>query len=199
MDNLEVITRITYLLFIYILMATFVERLLEVLISIYNYVELKLNFYRFWNRKTEIYQKRFDRLYGYQGGNAPQTHKILNWVLWKVISARAYVGGKEIISAELIRANYVRVGVRVLAFLLSLGFAWFIKSNLQIDLVTIIETLLPENVMYGKIVDITRFDTLRVILTAAAISIGTEPLHQVISEIEKFAQRKSTTAQGGSK
>jgi hypothetical protein len=199
MDNLEVITRITYLLFIYLLLAVFVERLLEVLVSIFNYVELKRNLYPFWNRKAEIYQKRFDRLYGYQGSNAPQTHKILNWVLWKVVSERTYVGGKEIISAELIRVNHIRVGVRVLSFLISLGFAWFIKIKLQIDLVTIIENLLPENVMFGKIVDITRFDTLRVLLTAAAISIGTEPLHQIISDFEKFAQRKSTAAQGGSK
>jgi len=196
MDNLEVITRITYLLFIYILLATFVERLLEVLVSVFNYLELKLNFYPFWNHKAEIYQKRFDRLYGYQGGNAPQTHKILNWVLWKVVSERAYVGGKEIISAELIRANYVRVGVRIVAFILSLGFTLLINSMLGIDLIMIIEKLLPENVMYGKI---ALTEMLRVLLTAAAISIGTEPLHQIISEIEKFAQRKNTTAQGGSK
>lgn len=201
MENIEVITRITFLFFIYLIMAIFVERVLEVLVSVFNYVEFKRNLYNFWNQRARVLQKRFDRLYGYQGGDAPKTEKILNWVLWKVVAEAPYVGGKESVSAALIRLNYVRVGARVLAFFLSLIFALVLEFKLGIDLVLLIEKLLStgQGVSYRILGVISQFETLRVIITAAAISIGTEPLHQLISQIEKLAASPPARRIGGSK
>ncbi|MFQ5769873.1 MAG: hypothetical protein ACE5HX_05020 [bacterium] len=194
-NNIEVITKITYLFFIYLILAIFVERIVEVFVSVFNYAEFKRNFYEYWNKKALNYQKRFDRLYGYQSGHTPQTDKILNWVLWKVVSEKPYVGGKEIISADLIRLNYIRIITRVFAFVLSLGFAIAIKIKLGIDLVVIIESLLPNVALIGVI---SKINLIGVLLTAVALSIGSEPLHQVINRIEKIERRKRATAQGGS-
>ncbi|HEX9653032.1 MAG TPA: hypothetical protein VGA99_04930 [bacterium] len=200
MENIEVITRITYLFFIYLIMAIFVERVVEVLVSVYGYIELKCNLHSFWNNRARILQQRFDRLYGFQGSNAPRTEKILNWVLWKVIAERPYVGGKESVSAELIRLNYMRIGSRVLAFILSMGFTLALMYKLDIDLVLLVEKMLSGvEGMTSKIVGtLSQFKFLRVLITAAAISIGTEPLHQLISQIEKLAASKSG-ATGGAK
>ncbi|MFQ5753626.1 MAG: hypothetical protein ACE5HI_16675, partial [bacterium] len=166
-NNIEVITKITYLFFIYLILAIFVERIVEVFVSVFNYAEFKRNFYEYWNKKALSYQKRFDRLYGYQSGHTPQTDKILNWVLWKVVSEKPYVGGKEIISADLIRLNYIRIITRVFAFVLSLGFAIAIKIKLGIDLVVIIESLLPNVALIGVI---SKIDLIGVLLTAVALS-----------------------------
>jgi hypothetical protein len=200
MENIEVITRITFLFFIYLIMAIFVERLLEVLVSVFGYLELKWNLHTFWNRRARVLQQRFDRLYGFQGGDAPNTEKILNWILWKVVTERPYVGGKEIIPAALIRLSYLRVGSRILAFILSLAFTIALEVKLGIDLVLLVESMLTGagGVVYKILGNISDYPILRVIITAAAISIGTEPLHSLISQIEKMAASK-TAATGGTK
>ncbi len=200
MENIEVITRITFLFFIYLIMAIFVERLLEVLVSVFGYIELKWNLHTFWNRRARVLQQRFDRLYGFQGGDAPKTEKVLNWVLWKVVTERPYVGGKEIIPAALIRLSYLRVGSRILAFILSLAFTIALEVKLGIDLVLLVESMLTGTggVVYKVLGNISDYPILRVIITAAAISIGTEPLHSLISQIEKLAASK-TAATGGTK
>ncbi len=199
-NNIEVITRITFLFFLYLVMAIFVERLMEVLVSAFNYVELKWKLHIFWNRRAKVLQKRFDRLYGYQGGNAPKAEKIFNWVLWKIVAEKPYVGGKESISAELLRLNYLRVGTRTVAFIISLVFALVLEFKLDIDLVLLVENMLSStgSLAYKVLGKISEYPFLRVIITAAAISIGTEPLHSVISKIEKMAASKTATS-GGAK
>lgn len=198
-NNIEVITRITFLFFIYLVMAIFIERVLEVLVSVFNYVDLKLKLHNFWNSRAKALQKRFDRLYGFQGSNAPKTEKLLNWVLWKVVAEKPYVGGKEIISAGLVRLNYLRVGSRIVSFILALAFTLALEFKLGIDLVLLVESMLASggSLTYKILGNISQYPILRVIITAAAISIGTEPLHSLISQIEKMAASK--TATGGAK
>lgn len=197
-SNLEVITNITYLFFVYLIMALFVERLIEVAVSAFNYFDQKFRGHTFWNRKAEQYRERFDRLYGFHAGRAPHVERLLNWLLWKVLSEKPYPGGKEIVSADLIRMNYVRVGARILAFLVSVGFAWWAKVALDIDLVTVVEKLLPD----VRFVDVlARSKFLQILITAAAISVGTEPLHEAISRIEELSKsrnrRTRPAGQGG--
>jgi hypothetical protein len=200
MENIEVITRLTFLFFLYLVMAIFVERFMEVLVSIFGYVEFKRKFANYWNGRALVLQKRFDRLYGYQGENAPKTEKILNWVLWKVVAERPYVGGRESISAELIRLNYLRTTTRIVAFLVSLAFTLYLEAQLGIDLVLLAESMLSGTggAAYKILGALSDYPALRVIISAAAISIGTEPLHQIISQVEKLAASK-TVATGGTK
>ena len=77
MDNIEVITKVTFIFFIYLILALFIERLIEVLVAIFNYFEIKFKFYHFWNRQAERYQLRFERLYGFQGEGGEQRKKCL--------------------------------------------------------------------------------------------------------------------------
>lgn len=182
MENIAVITKITYIFFVYLILALFVERIVEIVVAIYNYLEFKLRWYNVWDRKAAKYRARFDRLYGIQGEGIAKKKKMFDWLLWKAITEPAYIGGKPIISSNLIRLNYIRIGTRTLAFIFSLTLV----CSKGVDLIDIIEKIIPATL---KIV--FQSDPLRIIFTAIAISLGSEPLHHLITRLEKFAEKKA--------
>jgi hypothetical protein len=190
MTNVEVITTATYIFFVYLVLAIFVERLMEVLVAVFNYAEFKFHWYTFWNRKAKKYQVRLDQLYSYQGEGINATKKLFDWFLWKIISEKPYDGGKRIIHADLIRLNTFRVCTRIIAFLISLIFV----ISFELDFLAIIENAFSK---IKFLIPITQSGFVRTIITALAISLGVEPLHQLISHVEKTVQEKTISTQEG--
>ncbi len=189
-DNIEVITALTYIYFVFLLVALIIERILEVLMAIFNYFEVKFpHLQELWNSKARKYQIRFERLYGYQGLYS-EKKKIFDTILWKVISEPAYPGGKPIISANLIRLHYVRIATR----LMSLYLAFILVYSQGLDLFQVLEKIVPET---AEAKALTPYQGMRYFVTALIISIGTDPLHQLISRIEKYAQERYQPNQGG--
>jgi hypothetical protein len=187
METMEVITTTTYLIFIYLILALFVERTVEIFVSIFNYADLKLGWNKKWNAMAHKYQKRFDRLYSYKGGESSQIDKTLNWVLWRVITDKPYEGGKDVILASSVRLNYLRVLSRVFAFLLSLAFVITIKIILTVDLVTVLGNIVGNSRILGFL---EHHDILKILISAVAVSIGIEPLHRAIKGIESIGKQK---------
>ena len=190
MDNVDVITNVTYLFFVYLILAIIVERVVEILVSIFNYSEMRGKWYGFWNRRALAYQKRFELLYGYQDESADRVKKLFSWLLWKVIAEKPHEGGKEVISANLIRLNYMRVATRVAAFVISC----IMVAVVGLDFIEIIQRMIPK---FKLLEMIAGWPFFRFIVTAALISIGSEPLHQVIRRVEKYAATKTATTAGG--
>jgi len=188
METYEVITTTTYILFIYLILALFVERSVEVSVSIFNYADLKLGWYKKWNAMARNYQKRFDRMYSYRGSEPSHIDRVMNWVLWRVITDKPYPGGKDMILAASIRLNYLRVLSRIFAFLLSLLFVFAIKEMLDIDLVTVLGNIVDDNKILGAL---DGHNFLKVLISAIAISLGSEPLHQAIRGIENIGKRRA--------
>lgn len=197
-DSMEVITFVTYLLFLYLTLALFVERTVEVFVAIFTYAELKWNLRSIWNTAAETYRAQLDKLYGYAGEGSTGAQKLMGWVLWKVIAEKPYEGGKEMVSAGLIRLNYIRIGTRTLSFILAaiiVRTQWTYLDFLAF--VPLIETLVP-----GGLPDFVKpllngllaSDTVRFVIVAAAISIGSEPLHELIGTVEKATQKKKEDA-----
>lgn len=186
---IEVITLVTYLFFIYLLLATIIERVSEVAVAVYKYAELRLGWREYWNSKARTLQKRLDDLYRLQDegkGNAIHT---FSWLLWKVVTEPKYPGGRERISARLIRQNSIQVGTRIFAVLA----AFLLVFSLQVNLFQMTIGVLPgvelgafftENLLIGKL------------LSVAAISIGTEPLHHAITRIERWSERRAGQEKG---
>ncbi|MFQ5602814.1 MAG: hypothetical protein ACE5HS_06055 [bacterium] len=190
MNKVEVISMMTFIFFIYFILAIFIERVIEILVTFFKYFEFKWNKYEVWNRKARKYQQKFERLYGMQADPADSKANLFSWIKWKVLTEKPYPGGKEIISAELIRMNFIRMASRIVAFLLALGFVVI----LNLDIIAIVENLLPDVKILRAV---TNIEMIRILLTAALISIGSEPLHEVISYIEKIEKRKKARAKGG--
>ena len=106
METVDVITKATYIFFIYLLMAVFVERAVEIFVSIFNYCDLKWKRYRVWNSRAEKYRDKLDRLYNFD--SSTKVNKMFNWLLWGVVTEPAYTGGKMIISAKQSEQNRCR-------------------------------------------------------------------------------------------
>ena len=175
------ITTITYLFFMYLILALFIERSVEVLVSVFYYADHQLGWNKYWNRKAESHRIRLDKLSGYQGTTGSAFDKMISWLYWDVVAEKPYTGGKSIISASSIRSKYVRLGSRILAFLLALVFACFVYLNFEVDLITVFEqTANTQLVRLGP--------GMKVFLTAVLLSAGSEPLHQLITRVEALGK-----------
>ncbi|PTB92526.1 hypothetical protein C9994_13890 [Marivirga lumbricoides] len=184
METTDVISLITYLFFIYLILAIFIERTVEIFMAIISYLDCKLKGYSYWNKLAHKYKMRLDRLYDFQGDNISAKEKILNWILWDIVTEKSYEGGKHIISAEAVRFKYFRLASRIFAFLLSSSFALFIKINLNVDLISLLEKVSNVDLLIEN-------GSLKVFLTAVALSVGSEPLHALISKFENIGKDKN--------
>jgi hypothetical protein len=193
-NNIAFITKITYLFFVYLVLAIFIERFVEICVSVLNYIDLKWKGYRLWNRKARKLQGKFERLYGYQGGSTPQIDKMLNWILWKVLVNKPYPGGKDMISASLIRLFTLRTIARILTFLTAIGLTLFIKFHLKVDLISIVKRLFTQSRLLDSL---CQHPAVTIFLTAILVSLGSEPLHQIISRLEAAGGKISAEARGG--
>jgi uncharacterized membrane protein (DUF106 family) len=207
------ISRFTYLLFLYLIVALFIERLMEVLVSMVKYIDLKYNWHRHWNRQAWKVRDRLDRLYGLQGERAQEKKKMLDWILWRFVTEPNRPGKARIVSAETIRFNAYRLGSRVTAFIISLGFATWLYYNLTIDCSTFnCNDLNTATLASGR--NVLRIDLvalfnivgdlnvsnnqpwLNILITAALLSAGSEPLHQAIRGIEKIGESRKKKQHG---
>ncbi|MDZ7740373.1 MAG: hypothetical protein U5Q03_01075 [Bacteroidota bacterium] len=182
--SVAVITKITYLLFLFLILAIFIERSTEIFMSVLKYIDLKRGWYRFWNRQAQKFKTRLDRLYGFQGGDTEDKKLLYRWILWKIVSEKPYTGGKDIVAARSVRTQYYRISGRLFALILSLIFSVWVYLVLEIDLVSIL------NKVSGTTI-VGNFPAwIKIILTAAILTAGSEPMHQLIVKAEKIGKNK---------
>jgi len=183
METVEVIRLTTFLLFVYLVLALIVERIIEILVAIFNYLELRLGWYRWWNVLAEKYRQRLERLFRYRGERNASPTSLIYRIFWKAIREKPYPGGKEAISAKLIRVYYIQIFCRLLALALSLGIVIWQR----LDFVALVEFMIPDA---QKLIFITQYVWVRYLISAIMIAIGTEPLHQVITKLEALEKKR---------
>ncbi|MGM0532777.1 MAG: hypothetical protein ACQER7_15625 [Bacteroidota bacterium] len=179
--TVNVITQITYLLFLFLVLAVFVERATEIFMSILKYADLKLGWYRFWNKQAEKFKDRLDRLYRIQGENTDDKKLLYKWILWNVVSDEPYKGGKAVVAAKSIRTQYYRIISRMFAFVLSLVFSIWVYHYLGVNLIDILENVGG----YETSGNLDNLLWLKIFLTAGILTAGAEPLHQLIRRAER--------------
>lgn len=171
------ITRLTAVFFSYLTAALLIERFVEVVMAVLRYLELRLKWPK-WLKIAETLQVRLERFYHLQTGGA----KALDTLLWNWVTV-AGESGKRILAADLIRLRYYRLVSYALTFSAALVLAFFIDYNL----IEIITDAYPEVL---KVFDPRKYAGLNVLLTACALSFGVQPLHQLISRLEKRLEKK---------
>ena len=189
-QTISVITKITYLLFLFLILAIFVERAVEVVMSIIKYVDYKARGYRTWNRKAVNFNDRLGRLNRLQGKNTNDKKRLFSWILWNIITERPYKGGRDIIAAKSVRTRYFRLMGRAFGFLIALGFSiWFYKV-FEVDLVMLLKQVGDIKIQLG----IEAMPAIKIVITAAILAAGSEPLHRLIKKFEQIGQTKKTEA-----
>lgn len=185
-SSTAVITKVTYLLFLFLILALFVERSTEIFMSVVKYIDLKNSWYKFWNLQAEKFKVRLDRLYEFQGSDTEDKKLLYRWILWNVVSEKPYTGGKDIIAAKAVRTQYYRIISKIFALLLSVFFSIWMYRVLEVDLVSILNKVSEEELIACLP------NWLKIVLTAGILTAGSEPMHQLIKRFERVGNSKKS-------
>ena len=172
-------------------MAVFVERAVEIFVSIFNYCDLKWKRYRVWNNRAEKYRDKLDRLYNFD--SSTKVNKMFNWLLWGVVTEPAYTGGKMIISAQTIRTKSLQIYCRVCSNLISLVLVLVLYYGFDITMIDAISrvTIGSDSISTATVAFFQHNVLLGVVISAVLVALGVEPLHNIIGKIEKVGKKKS--------
>ncbi|MDZ7371616.1 MAG: hypothetical protein ONB12_10650 [candidate division KSB1 bacterium] len=182
MEDSYFITRITAVFFSYLVAALFIERLVEALLAVLKYLELRLS-RPDWLRLAELLRRRLQRFYHLEslekGGGA-----VLDAILWQFVTVTE--GENRVLSADLVRLYYYRL----ISYVLTIAAAAGMTLLVHYDLVDILVQAYPEML---KLFDPRPYPAINLLLSILALSLGVQPLHQMISRIEKRLQKKRQT------
>lgn len=186
LEAVSVITKTTYLLFLFLILAIFVERSVEIFMSALKYADLKLGWLKHWNRKAKKFQTRYDRFLKNQGEHSRDKQLLFRWILWRFVSEEPYTGGRVIIAAKSIRTHYYRIYSRIFAFSIALLFSLVVYLKMDLDLVNILENVSGVQLLNGD----QNMTLVKILLTTAILAGGSEPMHHLIKRAEKIGKTK---------
>ena len=189
-QTVSVITRLTYLLLLFLILGIFIERAVEIFMSALKYADLKLKRYKKWNNRATKFQERYEKLMQSQGSNTLDKKLLFKWILWRFVSEESYTGGKVIIAAKSIRTHYFRIYSRLFAFVLALVFSLIVYLGMDLDLVSLLENVGNVTLIKGD----KELAGVKILLTAIILSAGSEPLHQVIKRAERIGKTRKSQA-----
>jgi len=149
-----------------------IERLLEILKSLYDVLEGKYDGYKFWNAKAESLQRRFEALLTSE--SVQNLSSRLGYDRLK-LEEIAYAKGVTI-SVSVLRTNGIKYAAKCIGIAMGILIALF----LDIDLFHLVDVS-----MYGETASVSRFSILANIVTGVAMGLGSGPIHKFVSALEK--------------
>lgn len=191
-DTIDVITALTFVFFKYLLLAITVERTTEILMAIFKYFEFRRKWYTWWTDRAKALRTRLDRLFVFKGVHRTKPDNQLSWLLWRVMVPTP-AGWSDVIAVDLIRSNALRLATRLFAFFLSVLFVY----SLWLDPKVFLKDILESGTEGGFFSPDWGWQHFRMLLLAGAISVGSEPLHQIIGAIEEYAKKTTVKKKGG--
>jgi len=171
-----------------LLLALLVERVMEVLMSAWEYTEWKQAMHRFWNRRARRLQAQFET----------QAHRNVFTRVLRLTpiarQARAYTraddglhrGNLVIIDGTLVRRVAVTVGARIVASLLGVLLCWVASINF-VELIRAVAT--EESTVFSTLLGgIPAW--LQIVISGVLIGLGTEPVHRIIQNLERRREQR---------
>jgi len=182
----EFIAPAVYVAFLYLLMALLVERMAEILMAVYGYVEHRSPRIRnHWPRQAREICTRLNELTRVGDGKLSGIQTLAR-AYWRLLAQPRFEGGRHIVSADLIRQRYLRVGNRVLALVLSLAVVFPVICAKGFNLASVLAGFFPESMPFvDRLSSLAANPALGGVIAAALVSLGVEPLHAVITAVEK--------------
>lgn len=176
---MDIILQVTYIYMLTLLLALTIERMLEVLNAGWNFLEWRFELHKFWTRRAQRVQERFER-YAYShlwhhfldvSGLLFQLRKV------RLAEKSGHSGIVPIVSGDLVRNAVMVACNRTVATLLGILFCFLTKINL-------IAIVNQELKLDFKI--ITQMPAwLAITISGIFIGMGSEPVHHAIQALEK--------------
>ncbi len=176
---METILTITYLYMLVLLMALLIERVMEVIMTIWNVVEVRVQAHHFWNKRTEKLMQRFAA----QVETKRTKHKLHALGLSRRI--RQYTDiEQEIRPGQTIEFSSEAVryaSVRTFAFFVTSAMGIGLCMLADVNLIAIIkQALAPQSI---PVLDALG-EPLQPLVSGLVIGLGAEPVHRVIKGLE---------------
>ncbi|MEZ4702000.1 MAG: hypothetical protein R2834_16830 [Rhodothermales bacterium] len=180
---MDILLLLTFLYLMLLLLALLVERIMELLHAVFNYVEWKFHFERIWNRRARRLLTRYDS----KAKSNILSHALIITQLGRMVKQYTpseegvYPGNVIIISGKAVRQVLVSALSRVVAT----GVAFVLCAASGINLFTVIDLALgasAQTIPFYRAID---GQTLQLAITAVLIGLGSEPVHHVINNIER--------------
>ncbi|MEM8485169.1 MAG: hypothetical protein AAF564_06445 [Bacteroidota bacterium] len=176
---METILTITYLYMLVLLMALLIERVMEVIMTIWNVVEVRLQAHHFWNQRTETLMKRFAaQVESKRARNALHSLGLSRRIRQYTDIEQEIRPGQSIeFSSEAVRYAFVRTFAFFATSAMGIGLCLLADVNL---IAIIKQALAPQSI---PVLDALG-EPLQHLVSGLVIGLGAEPVHRVIKGLE---------------
>lgn len=180
---METVWSVTQIYLIVLVLALLVERFMEVLMECWNYLEWKADLNELWNRRAEALRRKFELKARSQVLSQKLDISGLIYQLRHVILShkKGYSGTIPIISADQIRQVVLSTSARIVASLLGIALCLAAGVNLV------------EILGIGFLQSWPGF--VQVTVSGVVIGLGAEPVHNIISSVEKRRKDRAKRAE----
>lgn len=176
---MEGLTRATALFTLVLALSFVVERLLELLKTVYDVLDSRLDWHRFWTRRAILLRDRLvNQLHILEYASPRQIASALarfsGALLGEQSGSNAAV---PVISGDLVRVLGIKLGARLLAIVVGVGLAILFS----IDMVDVVAKLVDQKgSVKGELPA-----GLRIFITGVFLGLGSGPVHKFIVLIER--------------
>jgi hypothetical protein len=192
-------------LFVFILaLSLLIERLLEVLKSIYDFVDYRLGWDSFWSGRAARLTKKIDEnISALEQAHHEQIGSVIRQYAGKLLGSGD--NGVITVSGDLFRATTVRFVAKLIAMAIGIALA----CSFQLDIISIWQTAWHDAVKESAQVNSGVVAHLKSLIaeplkpwiaqtiTGVVIGLGSAPLHKVITSIERQQKKSAAKKQGG--
>lgn len=177
---MEVLTKVTVIFTLTLALSLLIERFLEVVKSLYDWLDSRNDWYKVWNRKTERLMNKFEkRLMFFEYIDTKVAARVLHRIRGMLLNEQdENLSNAPILSGDLVRAMYTKIIFRSIGIALGIGLAFLfcidlfkIWQDAAVD-----SSLLKFNIESGPV---------RIVFTGIVIGLGSGPVHKIITTIER--------------
>jgi len=172
-------------LFVLVLALSFViERFLEVVKAVYDLLDSRLDWYKFWTEQAIKLKDRLEkRMRIFEYVDPQNVQSILQRFRGVFLNEQGdYSGTVPVLSGDLVRAFSIKVGSKFLGILAGIGLALCLK----IDLIEVWKEA-SEGAIWAKMTTSTNFNF---IISGIAMGLGSGPVHKIITKIESKQKQR---------
>ncbi len=168
------LSEVTVLFTLTLALSLVIERILEILKAGYDLADSRLDWYHAWTRRAEKLRDFVERrLRLSQYVSVERLKPILDQFSDRLLNGQGtYPGTLPVISGDLVRAAWVRIGAKLLAVVLGIGLAYLC----QVDLLSIWQHPEAKELIYQP---------RQAWLSGVAIGLGSGVVHKLITTLER--------------
>ncbi len=183
---MDQLLNITYFYLTVLTLTLLVERILEVLMDVWGYIEWKTNGHERWNRRAEKIRRKFEIRAGARLlVDAASLAGLARSVRTYTDTDEAMPPGNTIIiSGKAVRRAFVATASRIVASLLGI----VVCAVAGVNFVAVIEQELGSTLLAGVPV------WLQIAFSGIIIGLGSEPVHHMITNLERRREDRARRA-----